>query len=280
MDSRKIASALKDIVSEDYGSGDVTMAFTPDQSIKARIVSNSDGFISGLSEARALFILNDVKAETRLKDGARIRKGDTILLLEGSSRRIFSYSRSALNILGRMSGITTLTRKYVDLMEENRLKTRIMATRKTTPLFRVFEKKAVKLGGGLTHRMGLYDMILIKHDHLMMFGGDVAKAVTAAKKSRFKSRIEVEVDNIEDAITAAMSKPDVIMLDNMATTQVASVLKRLSDKGLRKGVKIEVSGGMNLTNVVDYARCGVDYISIGELTHSPKSLDYSLKVAV
>ena len=278
MDSRTQNASLRNILSEDLGAGDVTMAFTPERRIRAQVVSKGRGFISGLLEARHLFRLYGVQAKTKLRDGDRIKKGSIAISLEGSSRKIFSLSRSALNILSRMSGVTTLTRNYVQKVEKTHPHARIMATRKTTPLFRYFEKKAVKVGGGLTHRMGLYDMILIKHDHLAMFPGGIPEALRAAKKSRIGGKVEIEVENVSDAVLAAKSKADVIMLDNMPPKEIKKVIYLLNSYGLRGKVKIEVSGGINIKNISGYAKCGVDFISVGGLTHSPPSIDFHLRV--
>ena len=254
------------------------MAFTPDKRIKAQVIAGEKGYVSGLQEAEKIFLMHDIKTKSRFRDGDEIREGDVVLSLHGSSRKIFSISRSALNLLSRMSGITTLTRKYVNILDKKNYRARIMATRKTTPLLRHFEKKAVVAGGGLPHRMGLYDMILIKHDHLKMFPEGAAEAVRKAKKSKFNSKIEVEADTITEAIVAAKSAADIIMLDNMSPQEVKEVVKKLTKLGFRKKVKIEVSGGININNVSKYAACGVDFISVGELTHSPRSVDLSLKV--
>ena len=278
MDSSRLSSILRAIVAEDLGSGDVTTAFTPNRKITAAIIAQEDGFVSGIKEVKTLFKLYGVCAESKFTDGNKINRGDKILLLIGDSSKILSLCRSALNILSRMSGITTLTRKYSDELSQVSPKTRVLATRKTTPLFRYFEKEAVKAGGGVSHRMGLYDMVMIKQEHLQMFKGDVKKAIATAKKEDPNYEIEIEVRGIQDAVKAAGCTPDVIMLDNMTPEKIKSTLRKLDELGLRKRIKIEVSGGVGPNNFSQYAKLGVDYISLGELTHSPKSLDFSLKI--
>jgi nicotinate-nucleotide pyrophosphorylase (carboxylating) len=278
MDDRVLASLLEDMLCEDVGSGDVTSAFTPDKNVKAVIKSTKKGFISGIYEVKLLLRRHGVKARAHVKDGGAVRCGQTVLTLQGGARDILTLERTVLNVLSRMSGVTTLTRRYVDAVRKTRSKARVAATRKTTPGFRHFEKKAVVLGGGVPHRMGLYDMVLIKDNHLALFGKDVRAALTAAHKSGTKSKVEVEVSSVKDALTAAECTPDAIMLDNMRLGDIRTVVSVLQGMGCRRSILLEVSGGVTLKNISHYAKTGVDWISVGRLTHSAPTLDFSLEV--
>jgi nicotinate-nucleotide pyrophosphorylase (carboxylating) len=278
MKNRSIKKLLKDMVKEDVGVGDLTSSFTPNKKIQAVIKAKEAGYISGIDELQILFKLHRIKTKSLVSDGDYVKAGSVVFELEGRARSILTVERTALNIISRMSGITTLTRKYVEVLRKIKSKSRITATRKTTPLLRYFEKKAVVVGGGLTHRMGLYDMVLIKDNHLKLFDGDVEDALKAARKAKIKSKIEVEVNNKRDAIKAAESMADVIMLDNMKPREIRDVVSELKARGLRKNVLLEVSGGINLRKIRSYASFDVDWISVGELTHSADALDFSLDV--
>ncbi len=278
MNKRSLSKLLKEMVGEDVGLGDITASFTPDILVKARITAKDDGFVSGIAELELLFKIYGIKSRVYVADGDKVSFGDQIFLLEGRARKILVVERTALNILSRMSGITTLTKEFIAELAPIDSKVRVTATRKTTPLFRYFEKKAVVVGGGLMHRMGLYDMVMIKDNHLKVFKDDVRKALEAAKKANIKSKIEVEATHMDDAIQAARSGADVVMLDNMAPKMIPPIIKELKKLGLRDNVLIEVSGGINLKNIGRYARLGIDWISIGKLTHSATALDYSLNI--
>ena len=267
------------MVEEDIGPCDITTTFSPDKKVKAEIVAKDDGVISGISELLVLFKLFSIKSKPLLKDGDKVKKKQMIFLLEGKSRDILVVERTAINILSRMSGISTLTRQYVTKASAANPKVRVAATRKTTPLFGFFEKKAVNVGGGDTHRLGLYDLVLIKDNHLRLFKDNVGSALKAARKeTSFSHKIEIEAKKIEDALLAAEYGADIIMLDNMSVSEIKKAVSGLEKMGLRGRLLLEASGGINLENIGEYAKTGVDILSIGRLTHSAPSLDISLEI--
>jgi len=267
---------LLDVIEEDLGFYDITTAFTPDKKVEAEVVVKESCVIAGVYELSVLFDLFDVEIKDKKNDGNVVKENDIIFRLEGSSHDILCVERVALNILGVMSGIATLTKEIVDKAREVNPGIRVAATRKTTPLFRYFEKKAVMVGGGDPHRMRLDDWVLIKDNHLKLFG-NVKEALNSARKS-FGHKIEIEVDNIEDALEAAESGADIVMLDNMEIGRIKETISVLNDRGLRERVIVEVSGGITLDNIHEYASTGVDVVSVGELTHSSKVVDFSLMV--
>ena len=279
MQEKVLEERLLAMVAEDSGFSDITTAFTPNKKVAAEIIAKEEGIVSGLFELQVLFRYFGISAQSSLKDGGKIKKGQRIFLLSGDSRDILLVERTALNILARMSGISTLTNKYVAEAKKAGSNVKIAATRKTTPCFGFFEKKAVKTGGGDTHRSGLYDEVLIKDNHLCLFDGDVALALkTAKKETSFTHKIEIEVESVKDALTAALNGADIILLDNMSVEEIKKTAAELKKKGLRDKVLLEASGGVSLENVGDYAMVGVDIISIGRLTHSAPSLDVSLEI--
>lgn len=264
---------LERFVEEDIGYNDTSSGIIPDCSANAEVVVKEDGVIAGLSEAAQVFEYFEVFVATELTEGSTVRKNDIVFTLEGGARSILQAERLALNFLGRMSGIATLTRKYVEMAEG----VRIAGTRKTTPGFRKFEKKAIIAGGGDPHRFNLSDAIMIKDNHIAVMG--LEKAINAAKSSAsFTQKIEVEVEDIDSALRAAEMGVDIIMFDNMSASRIEKGIMELTGNGLRDKVILEVSGGINLTNISDYARTGVDVISIGALTHSARWLDVSLRM--
>ncbi len=268
-----LLTELERFIEEDIGDNDVSCSIIPDCKSQAEVVSHEDGIVAGLAEATQVFEYFEVFATTDLADGSAIKKNDIIFTLEGGARSILRAERVALNFLGRMSGIATLTREYVNRAEG----VRIACTRKTTPGFRKFEKKAVMAGGGDPHRFNLSDAVLIKDNHIAVEG--LEKAVRAAKSTAsFTQKIEVEVEDIKSAIHAAELGADIIMFDNMMVDAIVRAIKSLAEKELREGIILEASGGMNLENVGDYAKTGVDVISVGALTHSSRWLDISLRI--
>jgi nicotinate-nucleotide pyrophosphorylase (carboxylating) len=279
MQQKILERKLLGMVEEDLGLYDLTTVFTPCRKVRAKIIARDLGVVCGIYELQILFNLFNIKSETPLKDGDKIRRNQEIFSLKGNSKDILTVERTALNILSKMSGVGTLTREFVGKVQGVNPKIRIAATRKTTPLFGYFEKKAVKAGGGDTHRLGLGDEVLIKDNHLRLFGDDVAKAIkTAKKETSFSHRIEIEVDNVGDALTAAKTGADIIMLDNMSVGEIKKTVSALEKEGLRGDVLLEVSGGITLENISGYAKTGVDVISTGALTHSAPALDFSLRI--
>jgi nicotinate-nucleotide pyrophosphorylase (carboxylating) len=274
MDS-KVKHLIRLALSEDIGKGDLTSEALVgnDLSGKAVIVSKQEGILAGLDVAKLVFQLADSKIvfSAVKRDGVRIKKGDEVALILGRVKSILSAERTALNFLQRLSGIATLTAKYVEQIKGTKAK--ILDTRKTTPGLRILEKYAVKAGGGENHRMGLFDMILIKENHIKAAGG-ISDAIRKARLKYRKKRIEVEVRNLNEVREAIQSVPDWIMLDNMKIQEMKKAVRMIRSAG--PDIKIEASGGINLRNVRRIALAGVDFISVGALTHSAPALDLSL----
>lgn len=278
MQNNPLIKRIEDMLREDVGAGDVTSSLTPNRRIKALVKSNSGGFVSGLHETAALLRRHRIKVRAHVQDGGRVRRGQNVFTLEGRVRDLFPVERIVLNLISRMGGITTLTMQYAMVLRRMGSKSKIVATRKTAPGLMRLDKKAVLLGGGLTHRMGLYDMVLIKDNHLAAFGGNVKKAVQAAKSAKTGLKIEVEVTSARDAVIAAESGADMIMLDNMTPAQAKAAIQLLTKRGLRKMVLVEISGGVNLSNLRSYGRLGADWISTSKLTSAAPAPDYTLEV--
>jgi len=263
---------------EDIGDGDHTSLSTiPNSALgKAKLLVKEDGILAGVDIAREVFrqVNPEIKLECFIKDGSAIKKGEIVFFVSGSATSILSAERLALNFMQRMSGIATATNKITKLLEG--LNTKILDTRKTTPLMRELEKYSVKMGGGENHRIGLYDMIMIKDNHVD-FAGGVEKAIDAAqnylKENKKTLKIEIEVRNFEELNRVlTYGGVDRIMLDNF----VPSDLKRAVDI-INKRFETEASGGITIDTIRSFAETGVDYISVGALTHHIKSLDLSLK---
>lgn len=269
---------LKYAIAEDIGDGDHTSLSTiPAEAMgRARLLVKDEGIIAGIDIAKRVFELIDsnIKFEQVLKDGDNVKFGDVAFYVEGKSQSIVTAERLALNIMQRMSGIATQTHKMVQLMAGTKCK--LLDTRKTTPGFRYFEKLAVKLGGGVNHRIGLYDMILVKDNHIDYAGG-VHEALHKIKNYLSEKnkalKIEVEARSIEDVKLILKEKIAFrILLDNFTPEKIKEAVELINGE-----VETEASGGINETNLRAYAEAGVDYISMGALTHQIKSLDLSLK---
>jgi nicotinate-nucleotide pyrophosphorylase (carboxylating) len=264
-------------IEEDTPFGDVTSdAVIPDISCRAVIRTEQGGIIAGIEEAAALFTHFGIAAEPGKNDGDAVAPGDMVLSLSGTAKEILLVERTALNIIGRMSGIATQTRKMADIVHAVNPACRIASTRKTCPGFRALDKKAVQLGGGDPHRMSLSDGILIKDNHLILT--PLKKAIRAAKRVSAYRKIEVEVETPSDAITAAAEGADIIMLDNMNPRQIKKALSGLERKGLRDRVVIELSGGITETTLPDYISLDIDVISMGSLTHTVKNFSVNLEI--
>jgi nicotinate-nucleotide pyrophosphorylase (carboxylating) len=264
-------------IEEDSPSGDITTdAVIPDKTCKAVIRAEQEGVIVGIAEASALFIHFGILAKPGKQDGDRVIPQDIILSLSGNAKGILLVERTALNIIGRMSGIATQTRKLADMISSVNSRCRIAATRKTSPGFRALDKKAVQLGGGDPHRMSLSDGILIKDNHLMLVS--LTKAIRAAKAASAYRKIAIEVETPHDALTAAKEGADILLLDNMTPRRVSETLAGLKRAGLRDRVTIELSGGIDETTLPDYAVLDVDVISMGALTHTVKNFSVSLEI--
>jgi nicotinate-nucleotide pyrophosphorylase (carboxylating) len=264
---------IEKFLEEDIGRGDITSdALLSDENAKAKIFSKEKCVLAGLEEAKNIFEKLGVEVNAYAKDGCNIRKGAVILNLKGPAKSILAGERTALNFLSRMSGIATLTNKTVEKCRRINPDVKIAATRKTTPGFRYYDKKAVMFGGGISHRYGLYDAILIKDNHIKIVGS-VEECVKRAKKTQKK--IEIEVENTDDAIKAANAGADTIMFDNFTPENVKRGYEKI--KKINKNIKIEVSGGITPKNITEYVKCA-DVISLGMLTHSVKSVDFSLEI--
>jgi len=264
-------------VREDAPWGDLTSeTVVPDVVCRAVIRAKGSGVIAGLEEARALFEHFGVTVYPHTADGREVAAGTAIMDLEGPARAILLLERTALNIIGRMSGIATATREAVERVSRVSKGVRVAATRKTAPGLRVLDKKAVILGGGDPHRCTLSDMILIKDNHLALV--PLPEAIRRAKARSRYLMIEVEVETVEDAVTAAEAGARVIMLDNMTPEDVKAAVEALKREGLRERVTLEVSGGVDGADLAVYAATGVDIISMGALTHTVRNFDVSLDI--
>ena len=264
---------------EDIGEGDITtqLVVPEDARARARVVAREKAVIAGTRPAAEVFRRVDpqLKVSTGLTDGTAVLGGETILEISGSTRSILTAERAALNFLQRLSGIATLTRAFVEATGKNPAK--IMDTRKTTPGLRALEKAAVVAGGGINHRFGLFDMILVKDNHLVA-QPDLAQLALAIRKAKLRNpsmKVEVEADSLEQ-VRALMQieEVDLILLDNMETTEMCEAIAL----GRNRKIKFEASGGVNLKTVRRIAATGVDYISVGALTHSAPAVDLSLEL--
>jgi len=264
----------------DIGFEDITTRalIQPDLKIKAKILSNKRGIVAGLDLVSSFISEFDINITEIKEDGIELNPGDTVLALEGDAETILTIERTVLNLLMRMSGIATVTSQMVKKARSKNHNVIIAGTRKTTPGLQFFEKQAIKIGGGDTHRYRLDDAVLIKDNHLALVG-DVVLAVKKAREyASFTKKIEIEVENQEDAINAAEAGADIILLDNMQVEDVESVLRALKNKNLRDKILIEISGGINPDNIAEYAKTGADIISSGYITHSSGVLDMSLEI--
>lgn len=268
----EILAAIQQALKEDIGSGDVTTdsIVPPEVAMSGQIIAKQNGVIAGLDVAGATFSLLDRRVEftPRIAEGARVEKRQVLADIAGPARALLTGERTALNFLGRMSGIATLTRQYVEAVAGT--KAVILDTRKTAPGLRLVDKLAVKRGGGQNHRTGLYDMILIKDNHID-FAGSLAEAVHRARDAATRLEVEVEARTLEDVRAALELRVERILLDNMPPEMMAEAVKMT-----RGRAKLEASGNVSLENVRKIAETGVDFISIGALTHSAKVFDVSL----
>ena len=273
-----IDDLIKLAFAEDIGDGDhTTLCCIPATEMgKSQLIIKEDGVLAGVEMARRVFKAFDpeLKMTVFIEDGAEVKKGDIAFVVEGKVQSLLQTERLMLNIMQRMSGIATTTRKYVKQLEGT--KTHVLDTRKTTPGMRMIEKEAVRIGGGMNHRIGLFDMILLKDNHVD-FAGGISKAITRAhaylKEKGKNLKIEIEVRNFDELEEALQTGGvDRIMLDNFTPENTREAVRRVAGR-----VELESSGGITFDTLRDYAECGVDYISVGALTHSVKSLDMSFK---
>ena len=263
---------------EDIGDGDhTTLCCIPDTAMgKSHLLIKEDGILAGVEVAKRVFARFDptMQVEVLINDGAHVKKGDIAMVVTGKVRSLLQTERLMLNIMQRMSGIATMTAKYVERLKGT--KTHVLDTRKTTPGMRMLEKQAVKIGGGMNHRIGLFDMILLKDNHID-FAGGIANAINRCheylKENGLDLKIEIEVRNF-DELRQAMECGGInrIMLDNFSVEDTKKAVEIVAGR-----YETESSGGITFDTIRDYAECGVDFISVGALTHSVKGLDMSFK---
>ncbi len=280
MPHKILEEKLLQLLAEDVGQGDVTAtAIVPDRLIvQSELIVKEQGIIAGIEETCILAESLGLKVAAFLQDGMKANKGQVILKFSGDARTILSMERTILNLLSRMSGIATTTRRLVDKLCEAKLTTKIASTRKSALGLLYFDKKAVQIGGGDSHRLHLDDMILIKDNHVVLAGG-VQKATEKAKLcASFTKKIEVEVTRVEDVIVAVEAGADIIMLDNFSSKQAKEAVELLKKTGFYNKVLLEASGGITEISLLEYASTGVNILSMGALTHSVKALDLSLEI--
>jgi nicotinate-nucleotide pyrophosphorylase (carboxylating) len=262
---------------EDRGTGDWTTRWTVPARLRARaeIVARQDGILAGVAPASAVFLRIDsrVDCEPRLDDGAHVTRGDVVLALNGPARAILTGERVALNFLQRLSGVATLTRRFVDALDGTGA--RILDTRKTTPGWRTLEKAAVRAGGGVNHRMGLYDAVMIKDNHIEIAGGITAAVAAVREQNTRALPVVVEVRSLEELDEALHAGVDRLLLDNMDIDTLRAAVARARRHGSQP--VLEASGNMTLDRVRAVGGTGVDFISVGALTHSAPALDLSLR---
>ena len=267
---------LLDFLNDDLGRGDVTSAITPEKICSATIYTKEPCVLAGVEESAFLFEHNGVKAKVLKKDGSALNGKTAVLRLHGSNRKIFGVVRTALNLLGRMSGVATQCVKAKGVVQAVSPRTRVSLTRKTIPGFAFFDKKAAVIAGINPHRPDLSAMVLLKDHHLKFFP-DAAKAVEAARRKWGSSKkIEVEVTTTKQALDAAKAKPGVIMLDNFTAKESMRTVALLRKNGFRG--EVELSGGINFENLRDYAKAKPDVISMGSLTTMARATDFSFKL--
>lgn len=271
---------IRDLLLEDLGFEDITTEMLVPENLEAEaeIIINENGTLAGINEAKIVFEYLGVKIINVLKDGARVKANTSIMKLKGPAKAILQGERLALNLLMKMSGIATTTATLIEKAHKFNPKIKIAATRKTTPGFRYFEKKAVRIGGGDPHRYRLDDAVLIKSNHLTLAGG-LEKAIALAKeRASFTKKIEVEVNNPSDALKAAQLGVDIVMLDNFSTSQIKETIAELKKVGLRNRILLEASGQITPSNIEEFAKTGVDIVSMSYLTLAAEPLDMNLRI--
>jgi nicotinate-nucleotide pyrophosphorylase (carboxylating) len=272
---------LKQLLAEDVGQGDVTSAAVVPTglAVEATVVAKEAGIAAGIEETVILAESLGLSVKAEVADGEKIRNGQIFMKISGDAQTILSAERTMLNLLSRMSGIATATRRLAEKLRKANVTAKIAATRKTAPGLAYFDKKAVFIGGGDPHRLRLDDMILVKDNHIAI-AGSVENAVKKAKQAvSFSKKIEAEVTSTTDALKAAEAGADIIMFDNFSPKQIKKAVETLKKAGFFGKVLLEVSGGITEQNLLEYASAQVDVISMGALTHSVKALDISLEIS-
>jgi nicotinate-nucleotide pyrophosphorylase (carboxylating) len=283
LDHDAVRRLVRLALAEDLGDrGDVTARIVPESCVaRGDLVAREDGIIVGLELAREVLAEVEPRASfaTELSDGARVAKATVVARVGGPARGVLSAERTMLNFLQRLSGIATATRRFVDLVQGTNA--RIYDTRKTTPGWRALAKYAVRMGGGVNHRMGLYDQVLIKDNHVALFGGEPAGIVSALARARREAPagtlVEIEVNSVEGALAATRAGADIVLLDNMSPADMARAVREVRAQAApARGPELEASGGVRLETVRRIAETGVDRVSVGWITHSAPSLDLAL----
>ncbi len=266
---------------EDIGQGDLTSLYTVDEGLKSssQIICKSEiAVVAGLEEAKIIFEICNCDSKALVNDGDIVKRGIRVMKINGNTRAILKAERTALNLIMRMSGIATDTKKFVDIVKTVSKDIKVMGTRKTAPGLRYFDKKSIKLGGGHSHRNTLDELILIKDNHLAVSTSIQSAISNARLKAGKNMMIECEVSNKKSSVEAIKSGADIIMLDNFTPEMAQKTISYLRKSGLREKVLIEISGGVNISNIKDYALALPDMISIGSLTHSSNSIDFSMNM--
>jgi len=279
LDERK---ALLNFLREDIGRGDITSnsVLKPNLLASSTILckDSEQAVVAGLREVGIVFDLCKCSCTALVDEGSMVSRGNEVLRIKGRARDILKAERTALNLLMRMSGIATETKKFVEVVKKISKDIEIAGTRKTAPGLRSFDKKAIKIGGGRTHRNSLDEMVLIKDNHLVLTGS-IGESISSAKKLVGNNiKVECEVTDLHSAIEAINFGADVIMLDNFSPQEVENATRVLKELGLRQKCLLEISGGISLANVSQFAKSNPDIISVGSLTHSVKSVDFSLEI--
>ncbi len=276
---KKVTPLIKLALKEDIGKGDITTGCTVPEEAQglALILNKQEGVLAGIDICKQVFLMvdKDLQMEAPLPDGTRLEYGQVVLTIQGRTQSILTAERTALNFLQHLSGVATAANHFVKAVEGTRAK--ILDTRKTIPGLRYLEKYAVACGGGQNHRMGLYDMVLIKDNHIEAAGGPAA-AIELVRQKNKKVKIEIEVQSLAQLEEAAALEPDVIMLDNMKPEMMTEACRMVFSMPVRDEgkLKLEASGNVSLETVRQIAECGVDYVSVGAITHSAPALDFSL----
>lgn len=268
-----LITELERYIHEDMGDDDISCSTVPEKWVHARIFVKEKGVLAGLEECRQVLDYFGLEFEPGFNDGDAINQGEVVADIRGMAPDVLRAERLSLNFLCRMSGIATMTARCV----ADAGGVRVACTRKTTPGFRKFEKKAVRLGGGDTHRFNLSDAVMIKDNHIAIMG--IENAIRAARKmASFTKKIEVEVSTADEMLAAARAGADIIMFDNMLPGEIRQCIRTLEDANLREGIILEASGGINPGNISEYASTGVSVVSMGSLIHSSHWLDMSLDI--
>ena len=276
--SAKLQKYLHFWLDEDIPYWDVSSIVVPSSLVEARVIAKQKGIVAGINFAPDYWEFFSVECHPLIKDGTLVTPQQELCRLKGKLTDILQGERIFLNLIGRMSGIATLTRQVVETVKKIDPRIRIAATRKTMPGLRIFDKYAVYIGGGDTHRLSLSDQIMLKDNHLAVFPTITDAIAQARKSASFAHKIEVEVSTIEEAVEAAQAGADIVMLDNFDVPTVRECILVLTKQKLRNKILVEASGNITPQNITEYASTGVDIISLGYLTHSVKNFDVSLKI--